>query len=146
MSGKTLVFLKEVMSPVHGQWVPGDVAKNIDASFAADLITAGVAKETTSATSAKDAEDAATAAGRMTRRTPGLRTGTEKTFSAGDPVAQAAAGVIKPEPVAGPTPAAPGAAPAASTAPAAPSAPKATRSAKATDATKRVASTKSVRK
>jgi hypothetical protein len=86
MSGKHLVFLKEVTSPVFGHFNAGDVGKNIDAAFAADMIGVGVAKETSSATAQADSDAAASAAGRITKTIKGQRNATETSFSPSEPM------------------------------------------------------------
>lgn len=62
MSGsKTIYFKTEVMSPVYGSFLAGDVYKNAPAEFAEQCIAAGIA----SAGEGKAASDAAGAAGRL---------------------------------------------------------------------------------
>lgn len=96
MSGKNIVFKVEVTSPVHGSFRAGDVGKNVDAAWAADLIAGGYAAYTTDATQKADADAAADAAGRLTTENrKGSRTQkVEHTFSASGLAAQRAAGVV----------------------------------------------------
>lgn len=115
MSGKTIVFKKEVMSPVFGSFLAGDVAKNVDAAWAADLISAGAAAETSAGgdSQKKDQEKAADEAGRLTDRTAAEPSNTkvEHSFSVGDGKRQQELGVTgrpvdeKPAPVAAAAPA-----------------------------------------